>query len=46
VKHSLINIDFLSDRYGVQPFWEKLSFRIEQVRKEDPKVGSVLGENF
>ena len=45
-KHGLINIDLLFDSYLVQPFWEKLSFHTEQERKDDPRVGPALGENF
>ncbi|HUH99828.1 MAG TPA: hypothetical protein VLY65_02185 [Nitrososphaerales archaeon] len=45
-KHGLVNTNLLFDRYGVQPFWEKLSFHTEHERKADPNVGNVLGENF
>jgi len=45
-KHRLINIDVLFDRFGVAPFWDKLAMQTEQMRKEHPEAGPVLGENF
>jgi len=45
-RYGLIDLDLIFDRYGVQPFWKKLSFRFEQERKDEPNLGSALGENF